>query len=88
MIHNEEKFEKVLAELLDEISGYPNQFAKNDAGAASNLTKSSPQTEKATYSIQKTVDDLRLCLKYLLFDLDATRRENGYFKKLLDDKEL
>lgn len=87
MIHNQEKFEKVLAELLDEISGYPNQFVK-DAGTADSLSKSSPQTKKATYSIQNTVDDLRLCLKYLLFDLDATRRENGYFKKLLDDKEL
>lgn len=88
MINNEEKFEKRLEELLDEIGEYPNALLKKDAGREGCPGKHSNQTSKALYSIQQSIDDMRICLKYLLFDLDATRRENMYFKKLLDDKEM
>lgn len=88
MIHNDEKFEKMLAELLEEIGGYPNTLLKGDAELENPPGKSFNQTEKALYSIKQSLDDMRICIKYLLFDLDATRRENLYFKKLLDDKEM
>ena len=32
-------------------------------------------------------DYLRICIKYQLFDLEATRRENKYLRKLLEEKE-
>lgn len=88
MINNEEKFEKRLAELLDEIGEYPNALLKKETGHEACREKPSNQTSKALYSIQQSIDDMRICIKYLLFDLDATRRENVYFKKLLDDKEI
>jgi hypothetical protein len=28
---------------------------------------------------------LRICIKYQLFDLEATRRENEYLRKILGD---
>ena len=31
-----------------------------------------------------SLDHLRLSVKYLVFDLEATRRENQYLRKLLD----
>lgn len=30
-----------------------------------------------------SLDDLRLKIKYILFDLEATKRENSYFKNML-----
>ena len=34
-----------------------------------------------------SLDNLRFSIKYLVFDLEATRRENAYLKKLLEGKE-
>ena len=34
---------------------------------------------------QDAVDDLLLESKYLQFDLEATRRENGYLRKMLEE---
>lgn len=35
-------------------------------------------------TLQESLDHLRLSVKYLVFDLEATRRENEYLRKLLD----
>ena len=34
--------------------------------------------------LQESIDFLRLSVKYLMFDLEATRRENGYLRRLLE----
>jgi len=34
-------------------------------------------------TLQESLDYLRLSIKYLVFDLEATRRENGYLRKML-----
>ena len=35
-------------------------------------------------TLQESLDHLRLSVKYLVFDLEATRRENDYLRKLLE----
>jgi hypothetical protein len=35
--------------------------------------------------LEDSLDFLRVCIKYMRFDLDATRRENQYLRKLFDD---
>lgn len=37
--------------------------------------------------IKKTLEEMRIQLKYMQFDLEATRREREYFKKLLQEKK-
>ena len=37
--------------------------------------------------LQESLDYLRLSVKYLVFDLEATRRENTCLKNLLDHKD-
>ncbi len=37
-------------------------------------------------SLQDSLDYLRLSIKYLLFDLEATRRENNYLRKMLEEQ--
>ncbi|MCK4873149.1 MAG: hypothetical protein KAS72_10525 [Phycisphaerales bacterium] len=38
----------------------------------------------AVTAIRESIDQLRLNIKYLVFDLEATRRENAYLRKLLN----
>ena len=37
----------------------------------------------AAGNVEDLLDHLRLRVKYLRFDLEATRRENGYLRKML-----
>ena len=34
--------------------------------------------------LQESLDYLRLSVKYLVFDLEATRRENAYLRRMLE----
>ena len=38
--------------------------------------------------MQESLDFLRLSVKYLVFDLEATRRENTYLRRLLDQATI
>ena len=40
---------------------------------------------KTVADLQESLDYLRLSIKYLVFDLEATRRENGYLRKMLEE---
>lgn len=39
--------------------------------------------KKNINSLQESLNYLRVCIKYQIFDLEATRRENRYLRKLL-----
>jgi len=52
------------------------------------VQQSKQNQEKLKESIaelQKSLDHLRICIKYQIFDLEATRRENEYLRKLLEE---
>ena len=86
MIYGEEKFERVVEELLDEIAGFPNVILNNDDEVKQKSPLPPNRALKKLSSMQHSVENLRICIKYLLFDLDATRRETLYYKKLLEEK--
>ena len=89
MISSEEKLKKLLENLLDEVGIRPELPLKAIEAEAKICTGDQlKQTGNATSPIQDSVDNLRICMKYLLFDLDATRRENLYYKRLLESKDL
>lgn len=37
-------------------------------------------------SVEESLDNLRLQIKYLLFDLESTRRENRYLRQMLESR--
>jgi len=82
---DEATFQRKLAELVTEISTLPEtERGKLEALAAE--TKERHQKLKQTVSsLQESIDYLRLSIKYLLFDLEATRRENAYLRKMLEE---
>ena len=88
MINSEEKLKKLLENLLDEIGGCPELPPKIEAEAKICIGDQQKNTRKTTSLIQYSIDDLRVYMKYLLFDLDATRRENLYYKRLLESKDF
>jgi regulator of replication initiation timing len=83
---NEMEFQSKLGELLKQIGELPaNQRGELETLAAQ--TRERHDKMKQTISdLQESLDYLRLSIKYLVFDLEATRRENEYLRKLLESK--
>lgn len=82
---SEGEFQNKLGELMGEISTLP-------AAERAKLEKMADQTRerheklRATVSsLQESLDYLRLSIKYLVFDLEATRRENNYLRRMLEE---
>ncbi len=82
---NEAAFEKKLNELVDEIGTIPVSQRKKLISLAQRTQNCHKKLKKSINSLQESLDYLRLSIKYLLFDLEATRRENAYLRKLLED---
>lgn len=45
-----------------------------------------PEMPSGSSSVDSSLDHLRLQVKYLLFDLEATRRENRYLRQMLESR--
>ena len=79
-------FEGKLNELVKEIGSIPAPERKKLIMLARKSHDCQKKLKKSVSSLQESLDYLRVSIKYLLFDLEATRRENTYLRKLLDDK--
>src|SRR5262245_57470819 len=81
---NEQEFQQKLGELISQIGHLP-EGEQGDLVRLAEETRSRHDRMKKTISdLQDSLDYLRLSVKYLVFDLEATRRENQYLRKLLD----
>jgi len=78
------KFEVKLNELLKEFGGATDPQCVKLAMLAKEAGEHQKALEKSVSSLQESLDYLRICIKYQLFDLEATRRENEYLRKLLE----
>lgn len=83
---NEAFFGKKLNELVNEIGAMPNSQQKKLILLTKKTRETQKQLKKNVHNLQESLDYLRVSIKYLLFDLEATRRENAYLKKLLEDR--
>ena len=45
-----------------------------------------PNLPSAPPSVDESLDNLRLQVRYLMFDLEATRRENRYLRQMLESR--
>ena len=84
---NEAFFGKKLNELVSEIGAMPNSQQKKLLLLAKKTQETHKKIRKSVHNLQESLDYLRVSIKYILFDLEATRRENAYLKKLLEDKK-
>jgi hypothetical protein len=82
---DEATFEKKLDDLVSEIGSMPTPQKKKLMILAEKTRKCHEKLKKNSDRLQESLDYLRVSIKYVLFDLEATRRENAYLKKLLED---
>ncbi len=86
MEKREDSVQSKITELIAQIQGMPEPTRKRLMELAQE-TQVRHEQIKATFSqLQEGIDYLRLHVKYLLFDLEATRRENAELKKLLKSR--
>ncbi|MBH05505.1 MAG: transcriptional regulator [Phycisphaeraceae bacterium] len=81
---DEAKFQAKLAELMSEISTLPKAERDKLAALAAKTQERHKKLKKTVHDLQESLDYLRLAIKYLVFDLEATRRENSYLRKMLN----
>ena len=84
---NEQEFQTKLAELMGEISTLPPSERAKLEKLADETRQRHERLKQTVNNLQESMDYLRLSIKYLVFDLEATRRENGYLRKMLDDRK-
>jgi len=82
---NEETFQRKLSELIAEIATLPAGERDKLELLAEQTRERHRQLKETVSSLQESIDFVRLSIKYMLFDLEATRRENQQLRKMLDD---
>lgn len=84
---NEKTFQRKLTELIAEIATIngPDDRHRLQEIAKQTQTKHA-ELKSIVGQLQESMDFVRLSVKYILFDLEATRRENAQLRKMLDAK--
>jgi len=81
---DEQAFQIKLAELMSKIKQLPEQERPTLERLAKDAKKRRERIQASVAELQESLDYLRLTIKYLVFDLEATRRENAYLRKLVE----
>jgi len=79
----EDKLNELVREFGEAIDPQQQKLAKLAKQARDNQKK----LEKSINNLQELLDYLRVCIKYQVFDLEATRRENEYLRRLLEESD-
>lgn len=83
---NEQDFQAKLSDLMQQLETVPSPAKEQLQQLAHETHDRHQRMRKTVGELQESLDYLRLSVKYLVFDLEATRRENQYLRKLLDAK--
>ncbi|MEM6315239.1 MAG: transcriptional regulator [Planctomycetota bacterium] len=78
-------FEAKLTELMGQIETLPTPQRRRLEQLAGETRLRHKRLRGTVAQLQESLDYLRLSTKYLVFDLEATRRENAYLRKMLDE---
>jgi len=81
---NEQEFQARLTELMQQIGTLPEPTRGEIERLAEETRTRHERMRKSVSELQDSLDYLRLSVKYLVFDLEATRRENQYLRSLLE----
>jgi len=81
------QFQSKLADLMSEISVLPDEQRQKLADLAQKTHARHDKLKETVAGLQESLDYLRLSIKYLVFDLEATRRENAYLRRMLEETD-
>ena len=78
-------FQRKMQELMNRIKAMPEGGeADSAARSAEGLADRRERIKHSVAELQESLDYLRLSVKYLVFALEATRRENAYLRRMLE----
>ena len=86
-VMDEKAFQEKLANLMGEINTLPESERQKLANLAEQTRNRHDKMKKTVSDLQESLDYLRLSIKYLVFDLEATRRENKYLRDMLNKQD-
>ena len=84
---DERAFQDEFSSLLERISGLPARQRALLVRLTDEHAGHQQDLQKALAGLEGSLDYLRLCMNYLVFDLEATRRENRCLRRLLAEAE-
>lgn len=85
---DEKTFQTKLSHLMSEINTLPEGERKKLANLAQQTRERHDKMKKTVGDLQESLDYLRLSIKYLVFDLEATRRENQYLRDIINKQDI
>ena len=74
-----------ISELQRRVSQLPPEYQADMEKCVQRVVEFTRRRRRILNLVQEALGQLRLDMKYLMFDLDATRRERDLYKKALDD---
>ena len=83
---DEKAFQEKLLDLIEQIKRFPEAKRESIEMLAGELGKKYEDLRNSLVLLQDTLDSLRLNVKYLLFDLEATKKENTALRKKLEEQ--
>ena len=81
---DEQVFQDKFDELLNKIQALPGGHRARLEKLAEETRDRRNRIQTSVSQLQESLDYLRLSVKYLVFDLEATRRETAYLRNLLE----
>jgi uncharacterized coiled-coil DUF342 family protein len=81
---NDHEFQDKLGDLISQIEELPDHKREELLQLAEETRNRREKIKQTISGLQDSLDHLRLSVKYLVFDLEATRRENEYLRSLVD----
>jgi hypothetical protein len=84
---DESAFQKHFSVLMDRISTLPQRERAMLVGLSDMAAADEQEISKCVNALDQSIDYIRLCLNYLVFDLEATRRENTCLRNLLTEAD-
>ncbi len=83
---SEQEFQQRLGELMGQINELPEPQRESLEKLAEETKTRHGQMRDTIGALQESLDYLRLSVKYLVFDLEATRRENQTLRNLIEQQ--
>jgi len=85
--HDTDQLPKDLVELTSAIAALPAEHRQRVEPILTRVTESTRRRRRILNLVQEALAQLRLDMKYLMFDLEATRRERDALRKNTDDED-
>ncbi|MBC8868224.1 MAG: transcriptional regulator [Planctomycetes bacterium] len=84
VVFNSDELPKEILELVDAIEALPGEYRGRVEPILDRVVESTKRRRRILHLVQEALGQLRLDMKYLMFDLEATRRERDAYREKLE----